>query len=83
MAHALYKAVRLLFSLFLLSDPTPLHQLIIHADVVGASAMLAFWYYLLFTKYPDVFVGILQMTLTGNFGQGKGKLIIHQADDPF
>ena len=71
MSHAVYKIVRLFWVLFFLRNPAPLHQVIVHADLVICCVTMAIWYYFLFMKNPDVFVGILQITLTGNFGQGK------------
>ena len=57
---------------FMLSENTiPLHKLIIQLAVVTFAALVAFWYYLLFIKYRAVYLGIMEMSLRGNFGQGK------------
>ena len=45
---------------------TPLYQLIIHLMLVGVSIMVAFWYYILYIKYADVYAKFVEMTLTLN-----------------
>ena len=77
--HALYKVARLLSGFLILQSSIPLHHVIIHLAVATAAAMAVFWYYLLFIKYPDVYLNIMKISLSGSFGQGKNSSI-HDKD---
>ena len=70
-AHALYKIGRLLSEYLFLNNIIPLHQVIIHLIVAAATALMVYWYYFLFVKYPDVCLGLMKMTFSGSFSQSK------------
>ena len=52
-AHALYKALKLVTILLFVSG-VPLHQLIIHAVEASAGIMLVFWQYWLHYEHADL-----------------------------
>ena len=70
-AHTLYKILRLVSGFLFFRNAEGLHQLIIHLAVVACGAMIVYWYYVLFIKYPDVYLRIMQTSFSGNIGQGK------------
>ena len=69
--HAVYKNVSL-FTAFFYPCEVPLHQIIVHGDVAGAAAMLAFWYYVSYVKHPGVNAMLWRITLAGNVTAGEG-----------
>ena len=62
--HALSKLWSLLNSLFF-STGIPLHQIMIHFDVVSTAVMTVSWYYVLYIKHTNVTTGFAKITLTG------------------
>ena len=69
--HTLYKVLRLIGGFPFLQNTTPLHHAIIHFAVATATPIFVGWYYLLFIKYPDAYLLIMNMSLSDSFGQGK------------
>ena len=67
--QALYKNLSLACA-FIFPCEVPLHQIMIHGDVAGASAMLAFWYYVSYIKFPGFNAMLWRLTLTGNVTKG-------------
>ena len=74
-AHALLKVFRAFYTLFYCTG-TPLHQIMLHFDVVLAATAFVYWYYLLYVKYPNVNAGLTKITLAGAIATGKSKLIL-------
>ena len=68
--HSAYKILRLVHTMVFLAG-TPLHEMVLHGIVASSSAVFAFWYYVLYIKYPEAFAGFLGMTLTGNISRGR------------
>ena len=67
----MYKIARLVSGFLFLHKEIPLHQTIIHLAVAIAAAMMVFWYYVLFIKYPEVYLSTMKIALKDSFGQGK------------
>ena len=65
--HGLYKSGSLVYTYLFVPD-AQLHQLIIHANLVMTSTMVAFWYYILYVKSPGLLAAYVKMTLLGNIG---------------
>ena len=63
-AHVLYKISRLLHTLCFSTGDNPLHQIMLHFDVVSGTVMVVYWYYSLYIKYADINPAIVEMTLT-------------------
>ena len=69
--HALFKIWRLIYELLILQSTIPLHQVIIHLALAADAVVTMFWYYVLFIKYPDVYLGTMKTSLSGSLGQGN------------
>ena len=69
-AHSLCKVLSLLCTLLFVRG-IPLHQMIIHGVMAGATAVYGFWYYILYVKYPDVNAALIRMTLAGTIAGGS------------
>ena len=41
---------------------------IVHMVFAAATAMIGFWYFLLFIKYPGVYLSLLEMCVTASVG---------------
>ena len=70
-AHVLYKTFRLLHTLCFSMGDTPLRQIMLHFDVVSATVMVVYWYYLMYIKYADMNPRIVEMTLAGTVINGR------------
>ena len=63
-AHSGYQNLSLMYALMFRQD-TPLHHMIIHMTLAVGSAMVAFWYYVIYILYPEISAALTRMTLTG------------------
>ena len=71
LAHVSYQGVTFTHVLLFCRRTTPLYQSLIHAEFAIGSVMLAFWYYVLYIKYPSVNAALWRMTLTGDIAGGN------------
>ena len=62
-AHVLYKILRLLHTLCFSQGDNPLHQIMLHFDVVCGTVLVVYSYYSLYIKYADINPAIVEMTL--------------------
>ena len=62
--HCLYKILGLLYAFAFAQDVVPLHQMIIHMILAGLAAMLLYYYYVLYIRYPGSFAAFARMTLS-------------------
>ena len=75
-ASASYKVGSLLYVLLFLRE-TPLHQVIVHMTVAVATAVIVFWYYVIFGKHADLHAKVFRVTLTGRIEEdAKGELLL-------
>ena len=63
-AHAAYKLISF-FYISLFVPGIELHQMMIHGMYASAPVVYAFWYYLVFIKYPALNASVMKMTLAG------------------
>lgn len=76
LVHTLFKNLSLLYTLAFLPQ-TPLYQVIIHSWLALGSAMLSFWYYVLFIQYPGISATFMRMTLTATPAGGEYLARLH------
>ena len=73
LAHTLYKNLTLAH-VFMFGQGVPLYQMVVHMVLAAASAMLSFWYYVLYIQYPETFAAFTRTTLTATATGGKLEL---------
>ena len=61
--NAVYKTVGLCYIFLRAKDETPVWEIILHIVVAEACPLVAFWYYVLFTRSPMVHAAVLKLTL--------------------
>ena len=71
-AHVSYKCLGLLHAALLVTN-TPLHQVLIHAQVTAACVVYGVWYYILYMKHSDLNAHVTKLTLTGGVAAAGGK----------
>ena len=75
-ANTSYKVGSLLYVLLVLRE-TPLHQVMVHTTVAVATAVMVFWYYVIFVKHADLHAKVFKATLTGRIEEDeKGELLL-------
>ena len=82
-AHTLYKIGSLVHA-FLFLQGTPLHQMLIHITLAGGSAMVLFWYYVLYINSPGINAAFVTRTLNAAAAGGtKSHFYIRRANAMF
>ena len=70
-AHVLYKSLTFIHVLLFYRSTTPLYEMLLHGEFAIGAAVLAFWYYVSYIKYPIENAALWRMTLTADAAGGK------------
>ena len=69
-ANMVYKNIGLLHAFMFLRN-VPLYHLVIHMVLASASAVISFWYYILYIRCPGISATFMRLTLTPDAAEGK------------
>ena len=71
--NAAYKTLGLLYILLLEEGGTPVLEIVVHITLAEASTLVAFWYYILFYRSPEVHAAVVKLTLGSADCEGRNE----------